>query len=86
MDDVKFLVSGGTIAPLSGLEGRCPKVLSAISTSYASHAHRDTHIRMVDRACSGDDHARRRVVGLDVVHEVLALNSTPHASLMMTTS
>lgn len=41
MDDVKFLVSGGTIAPLSGLEGRCPKVLSAILTSYASHAHRD---------------------------------------------
>ena len=45
-----------------------------------------SHIRVDDRARSGDDHARRRVVGLDVVHEVLALNSTPHASLVKTTS
>ena len=34
--DVNCFVSGGTTAPLSGCEGRCPKVLSAISTSYAS--------------------------------------------------
>lgn len=32
--EVNCLVSGGTIAPLSGCDGRCPKVLSAISTSY----------------------------------------------------
>ena len=44
------------------------------------------YIRVIDRARSGNDHARRCVVGLDVVHEVLALNSTPHSSLTMITS
>ena len=84
MDDVKFLVSGGTIAPLSGLE--VPEGLVRHFDELRVTRTPRSHIRVVDRARSGDDHARRRVVGLDVVHEVLALNSTPHASLVKTTS